>query len=582
MAKKTRTKEIWHIPKRCNAHQTIAILHAIIAGKINTTKWTSQKQEQVSSWLGKHGATRNGRAISHQAIRTLLALPKYLGLIYINEETTPNTILVTAAGKEAVRFHHPFPKVKSLKDPSTIEVSKIIRKQMLKLQITNPIILKDCENIFVFPFRTTLQLLLDLGYLDVQEIGYIVFRNMKKQDEIDLIKKEILQFRKISQADRESLMSAYKKTEIGQLTLVKAPTTLYYISLCKATGICEESSIVPPNYPKKLTTLKLTNKYSGIEKKIRRFLDVFKDSNPFDFQEDTRLWVSYIGNPKRMCTPRARNILLKADNDFECLIMISQESIDLGWGILTPGAELPVPLFDDEIYDINIFDVHQAKLIGTWNKRTIKNDKSKIVIDLGSSVSVPRLTESDYCRLILEICNGKALDSLFGRYVRLLERILKRKFPISYLRGARLEYLFSKLLGLLEQGGKIQDLVWNGKLAQYGLPRPAPGGKHGIPDIVFKLGSTIYVLELTTIIPRALQWSAEGASVPDHIRNIITQHGTTDVVGIFAAPIQHKRNINALKGNLKSDNIKILCIEIEKLLELLNKKDIQKEISSAI
>ena len=42
---------------------------------------------------------------------------------------------------------------------------------MEKLQITNPIINKDCENIYVFPFRFMLKILLRLKYLDKEEIA---------------------------------------------------------------------------------------------------------------------------------------------------------------------------------------------------------------------------------------------------------------------------------------------------------------------------------------------------------------------------------------------------------------------------
>lgn len=90
MAQKDRTKEIWLIPKRSNLHQTICLIDGLIERKYDGTSWNAQKQNNLGVNLKNWGATRTGKNISPQAIRTLVAsIPQYLGFVYINTNTTP-------------------------------------------------------------------------------------------------------------------------------------------------------------------------------------------------------------------------------------------------------------------------------------------------------------------------------------------------------------------------------------------------------------------------------------------------------------------------------------------------------------
>ena len=180
MAQQNMSKEIWLIPKRVNLHQTICLIDGIIERNYDGTSWNPNKQNNLGVNLKKWGATRDGKNISPQAIRTLMAsIPQYLGFAYINNNTTPNTICLTKTGYDLWNYHKDsLIKVSNLNEgkDKIISSSEIVLKQMEKLQITNPVILKDCENILVFPFRMTLKLLLKLDYLDVEELAYFVFK----------------------------------------------------------------------------------------------------------------------------------------------------------------------------------------------------------------------------------------------------------------------------------------------------------------------------------------------------------------------------------------------------------------------
>ena len=214
MAQKNRTKDIWLVPKRVNLHQTVCLLDGIIKRNYSGTAWNQQKQNNLGVNLSKWGATNNGKNISHQAVRTLVAsIPQYLGFLYINNETTPTTICITDIGFALWNYHKDYlVKIKNLREGKEFQIteSKILLSQMEKLQITNPIINKDCENIFVFPFRLSLKLLLEVDYLDREELAYILF-SKKDMTEFDLCLQEIENLRSLPFNKRLDIINAFKK-----------------------------------------------------------------------------------------------------------------------------------------------------------------------------------------------------------------------------------------------------------------------------------------------------------------------------------------------------------------------------------
>ena len=240
MAQKNRSKEIWLIPKRNSLHQTVCLIDGIIKRGYDGQSWNPQKQNNLGVNLKNWGATKNGKNISNQSIRTLLAsIPEYLGFVYINNQTTPNSICLTEAGKLLWETHKDqLITMKNLDDGSDnlLQTSNIVLLQMEKLQLTNPIYLKDCENILVFPFRLTLKLLRKLRYLDREEIAYFLLQT-KDESEVDLKIMEIESFRRLSEFDRNALINEFKKTHIGNITLVQAASAAYYEGLCALTGI---------------------------------------------------------------------------------------------------------------------------------------------------------------------------------------------------------------------------------------------------------------------------------------------------------------------------------------------------------
>lgn len=133
----------------------------------------------------------------------------------------------------------------------------------------------------------------------------------------------------------------------------------------------------------------------------------------------------------------------------------------------------------------------------------------------------------------------------------------------------------------LKGRGEIDDVVWNGRLNEFGLAYPAPGGKEGLPDIYFFIGKTLFLLEVTTIRGGDMQWKAEVASVNDHIINQLRKaNGKYDVVGLFSAPIISPRALEMFKHISSKDKIQHNPISIDDFIKILEngKEEIKKLI----
>lgn len=565
MAQKNRSKEFWLIPKRGSLHQTICLIDGIMERNYNKTSWNPQKQNNLGVNLKKWGATKDGKNVSPQSIRTLTAsLPQYLGFVYINTKTTPNTICITPIGEKLLSYHKPnLVKIPNLilgKD-NIIKESEIVLQQMSKLQITNPLILKDCENIFVFPFRLTLKLMKALDYLDREEIAYFLFRT-KDESEIDLRIQEIINFRKLTIAERKALINKFKNTHLGNISLVQAPSSAYYEGLCLTTGIVELIKITPKNRDTKITAIRIKEEYSELVDKI---LDENKNIETFDFKNDLELWIEYIGNEKHTKPPF--EIIFKNHLNEDCLIEIRDSNKSIHIDMIEDKSQITIPVFDNVEYRVICSSCETGKTI--FSKEFIFNYKQKSIELSNNKITDNHQIEptvEELAKRIIEHSTSQNFDSIMLKKLQALNKCFKiDKLQDKNLRGAHYEYLFFKLLSILKSKNVIDDVFWNGKIGKFGLPVPAPGGKTGTPDIIFKIDDITFILELTTIKSKSQQFSAELVSVPDHIRLF----DEDNVIGVFAAPIIHERNTNAMNSVLSLYNKKLNCITDVELLDIL-------------
>lgn len=575
MAQKNRTKEIWLIPKRVNLHQTICLIDGIIERKYNGTSWNPQKQNNLGVNLKKWGATKDGKNISPQAIRTLVAsIPQYLGFLYVNTESTPNTICLTEAGMALWHKHKDeLAKVPNLIDGKDLLIteSEAVLKQMEKLQITNPVINKDCENIYVFPFRFMLKVLLKVGYLDQEEIAYFLFK-VRNEDEVDVIVQEIENFRKLPTENREALINAFKGTHIGNITLVKASSAGYFISLCQITGIMDKLKVSPNNRSRAIAALKINDTYMDYVEEMLN--SKYQNTEVYDFEDNLQLWIDYIGDPARDYPPIDVSIINKSNSNF--LIQVFKDGICKYDDLIKENGVLQFPMFVNERYDVKIIDISTGDELETLDICPTFDQREYEIEGQLSNVVVASETLEDVAKEIIEHCEASNFAGKTLNYLNTLSKVTGiDKTKDKSLRGAYFEYYVYKMLNILKSEKVIDEVVWNGKLGKFGLPTQAPGGKTGTPDMVFVIDDLHIVVELTTIKPKALQFSAEGSSVPDHIR-LYRQETGKDVVGVFCAPIIHERNTAIMQSAIAPFNIELHCITDKELVELLLTKDKEK------
>lgn len=536
--KEKRNKVMWHVPKRSSFYQLKGIIQILLDLELDNRTWGTSNKNRVNRELARRRLTQSRTMLTSSAFGTLVAMVKYFGYIYVNED---RKIMITKAAK---RF---------IENPTDQ-----FKEQILKLQITNPLILSYCENIFVFPFKEILKLLLILEYLTMDEIGYVVFMNFKNEGDFEKIVKEILKFRALPKEEREKEIEEFKETPEGHVTLAKAPSSSYFIKFLSHAQICE---IIGRGLE---TKIKLINK-SEIESLIKKY----EGCRVFDFKDNLDLWIKYIGDPDKLCPPREIIIKLKDPAQKGKLILIYQNNELIGGDEINAVNEIKVPLFDNEEFVIKIFEIKNGKLLGKF-KMSLAKEEREIIIDL-EKVKIQRLrSKEDRSLLIREHIESDNYDSEYSDKLETLKNILGKEIEDGRLRGGRLEFLVYKLLEQLKKEGLINELKWNGGIKKYGIAQPAPGL---LPDIIFNIKDIYFILEITTIKARSTQWSAEGASVPDHIRDFSERNKNKKVVGIFCAPIQHERNINILKNSLRDEKIPILCYEVDELISILLSKD---------
>lgn len=558
---RSRSLEIWHIPKRQNIHQVIGAVEILISDEFNGKSWTTMKQEKFNTLLGRNWLTEWWRPLSPSARRTLEALIKYLGFIFVDNTTTPATIHVTNAGRELITKHSSVlwlgrNLIIVSKDWNEITESDVVKHQMSKLQITNPVVREDCLNILLFPFRVTLKLILELGFLTKEELWYIVF-SMKKDDEFNLILEKIKTFRQLPEDRRNIEIELFKETEIGNLTLVQAPTTWYYMWLCVATGLCERKG-----WSLYIVDSKMDEIYWILEK--------YKDVHAFDFGDNLMLWIDYFWDFSKVMPPLLTNIKTNLPEKTYVRIFNSSNT-EVASGVVTNeyGGFNPA-LFKDELYQFDFFSFSNAKLSHS-EKRHITSDT--LIFNLPTTGQIKPL---DYSidkieKNILELVSAKDFDSEYSQHIHMVSSITgKTNFNIAQLRWWRLEYLFFLLLSFYKDKWVIDDIIWNWRIDEFGIMYPALWWKEWFPDIYFFIWSKLYVLELTTIRANAMQWSAEWASVHDHIMNLQRKMGTShSIIWIFCAPSIAPRVNTMFKHISEKEGIPHNTIDVDQLISHL-------------
>jgi len=561
---RNRSLEIWHMPKRQNVHQVIGAVKILIDEKFDGRSWTKSRKEKFNTRLGQHGLTNKGQLLAPSGRRTLVALLKYLGFIYIDNNNTPSTIHVTKSGKKLVSEHEDELVIReTLKKVSEkdgqISQSELFKLQMVKLQITNPVINEFCVNVLLFPFRTTLRLLLELGYLTKNEIGYVVFR-MKSPDEVFTTIERIRSFRSQDEERRKAEIEEFKKTEVGNITLGQAPTSGYYIALCESTGICERR-----NHKRELF---IPDKKVNEAKKI---VSKFEDVDPFDFDDNLSLWIDYFGNDDRLLPPTLVSISVNYATK-AYLRVLNTDGEQIRDGVISKNSPVVrMPLFLDREYKFEFYDFSTAKKV---LQKEFCVGQEHLEFEIGDAIiNRENLSLDSIKEKIFDLTSGNEFDEDYQNHLNLIQKFRDNfNFSEKQLRGGRLEFLIYKFFEALKGKGKIDDVIWNGSVDEKGIAYPAPGGPSGNPDLLVYLDNYLLVVEVTTIRSKSSQWSNEAASVHDHIHRVYEEKGDQyEIVGLFCAPVIADRVESVLTQNESQDRPICKTVRLEGLVKIFSR-----------
>ncbi len=549
-------REYWLIPKRSDLHQAIVLLHGLYEN-YNGKSWNASAQDRIGSYIAKKGSTNNGRNITPQSIRTLLAgIPQFFGFVIKDDDFTPPRLSITNVGKKIIEEtkrdieNISFSNLREgVKTGKTITYSNYYLLQFVKLQITNPNIISYCANIFVFPLYCLLSVLKNVDFLSQEEIAIYLFK-IKEHAQIDFIVREIKIFRGLKQKEKEDLINSFKKTDNGNKSLVQAPSTTYFLSLCSHLDLF--------NIKRGFISLK-ENKLSEID----NILENYKKLKPINFGNDKNLWNDFYTNANVKTTPSKLKIINNYKNDiyisFKRNGKIIEQFILLNNNLNNEKLIYLINELDNHI-EVMCCESHELLL-----NKNINEEKYELIIkskDKNSSEDI------NYISSILEHINSSTFDAQFQKKINLLNKMTKNNFSKDKnLRGGRLEELFFLLLKSYHDKGIIKDHpIWNGKYDDNGLPRPAPGGR-GYGDIVIFIKDLQIIFELTTIKSKTGQEKSEAFSVPHHIKNHSDENPSKKTIGVYLAPIIHERVTFGMSNNEILGNSKLHCMKIDYFLE---------------
>lgn len=224
-------------------------------------------------------------------------------------------------------------------------------------------------------------------------------------------------------------------------------------------------------------------------------------------------------------------------------------------------TELLAPLFESEPYEIEIY---------SKNGELIKKE-SFIANKSGITIIIPKgkIKTTFFDKKDIEAFIQQLIKNKFDEELQTQLNLIKSMYPHfkineGQIRGGRLEQLVWLYLKKLKSEKIIDDVIWSGRIGEYGLPYHASGK----PDILILVDNLLIILELTVIPDTRQQWSAEGASVPDHIRIVSKDNPEKKILGIFSAPSIHAQLERNLKSHSKDEGIPIVCFTTDELFKV--------------
>ncbi len=591
----------WHIPKRSNLLQAIGSLFIIKLLNLDGKKWvTTGTAKTYNQALGTWGLTTSGDSLSNTARETLEAYLKFMGLIYLDLN---KVVHITPAGHELIKEFSTFKKPASNMTLNQSEkvynfnYSKTIKSQLIKLVISNPTLPERniSKEFCLNPFIETLRYLIDKdnGFLTREEITMFVFFQ-KTPLEFEKTKKNILNFRKLSNIDKIKKIKEFSETYIGNKIYGESSATVkYWENIVKSTGLFQEDKIGFYLEGSKLKeAIKIVENYE------------YPSSEVFD---NEILWWEYYGNNLVSRLPRKLDFTLPKLKDNK-LILVYEPINDkflpyFEQKLKTEGDTLiRLTVFPDVEYEIIIKILIDEKGNTTTHnfKESFSYSKNEFTKEFINNVEVKNssLTSVNFIEELKAMIDSNSVSSEYLKAISqslILQGVVKNKQEannyiqprMSVIKGGRFERLFYELLKKKEKEKVIDKVTdWRGRESN-GISFPSPAGLGSETDIEFIVDSFHFGLELTTATGRQ-QWKTEAESVTDHMNklneNLKIQGSKYKAVGIFTAPVitEFMKAICYYFSEVVN-RMPILAIKSKVLVEMLDssksKKDFKDKIS---
>lgn len=493
----------WHCNKRwTDVGKTKDALGILMSKDFEGKTWSEGKQALYGIQLKKRGLSDS---TNPRSTRAILGTFKFFGFAW----TLNRKLLITEAGKEFVEGNS----------------TKILALQLLKWQYPNPFESKGgvapyTRTLRLLPFRVLLGLLCDIGPLHEDELALFVWKvKNDTNEEIGHARENILNYRQRDEGHKRQLM------ERDSLYITNHEYEAHLRPYILATNLCY--------FDPDERTLGITERNM---EKVRKILSE-KVNVRIEWKDEAE-WFEYYGNTKYFHPPEEIRIRLKP-----------KSGVARGYCIkVTQNGRESFGLSDEDgIAIFSLFRGQELRLevMRPTDGSTVFQSTRRIQV---TTVDVPL---KEKLRAVKESLD-EILEKMKQLLLKGLDNEMKERLAIReklagetadrrvmrYLRGARFEQLTYRLMYNFKTK-VFDDVVWNGKVGEWGLPTPAQKvseqtGKK-LPDIIAFENNNIYVVETTLLRGRAQWEKPEAVSVPDHIESMIATSKDRKVCGLFVA-----------------------------------------------
>jgi hypothetical protein len=267
----------WHANKRwTDVQKTREALSILAENKFVGKTWNFNQQSYYKTLLQKKKLVES-KISDPRSARAILATFEYFGFAWVRNEK----LTITNAGLEFVKGN----------------IEQVLKGQLLKWQYPNPFeaqgqVAPYTQSLRLFPFRTLLYFLTEVGRLHERESALFVWRTKTTdRSELNSVKQQILDFRNLDPRRQRAAVSNVLYTRIHEYEAHLRPYVV-------ATGLCRFNS-----------DARLLSLVPDKTSEVRTILS--EQAEPKTDWRSEDAWFEYFGDLTRNYPPQKVEIKLK-------------------------------------------------------------------------------------------------------------------------------------------------------------------------------------------------------------------------------------------------------------------------------